>query len=105
MPSETVHPYRGPERRAHPLLTEEQLEHIAELAAEKALKKMKVDTQAIAKQAAVEAVDMVVDTGFRAVGKWTVENFLKMAGMVTLGIYMLGVARGWWSLPLGPGDK
>lgn len=91
--------YKGPNRRGSPDVSEAHIEYIADLAAKKALAQLNIDTKEIAKEAATQAVQMVIDQGFREVGKWTFQNFLKLVGMLVLGLYFLGVAKGWWTLP------
>jgi len=60
--------YTGPERRREPHLTEEQIEKIASLAADKAVKKM-------------------TDEAFKAVGKTVVEKLFWIAGVLVIGAF------------------
>lgn len=60
--------YHGPERRRESHLTEEQIEKIASLAADKAVKKM-------------------TDDAFKAVGKTVVEKLFWIVGVLTLGVF------------------
>ncbi len=60
--------YNGPERRRESHLTEEQIEKIASLAADKAVKKM-------------------TDDAFKAVGKTVVEKLFWIVGVLALGTF------------------
>jgi 3-methyladenine DNA glycosylase Tag len=60
--------YHGPERRRESHLTEEQIEKIASLAADKAVKKM-------------------TDDAFKAVGKTVVEKMFWIVGVLTVGLF------------------
>lgn len=69
--------YTGPERRGTPPagLTEEQINHIAERAADL-------------------AVQRVIDMGFKVVGKSVVEKFVWIVGALAVGGYMYLQSRG-----------
>ena len=61
-------PYTGPERREEPHLTEDQLEKIAEMAADRAVAK-------------------VTNGVYKAVGKTVIERFVWIVGALTVGAY------------------
>lgn len=61
--------YAGPDRRAPAELTEEQIECIAEKAAEKAIEKLTGDV-------------------YKAVGKSVIQKFIWLVGAVTIGGYL-----------------
>lgn len=60
--------YHGPERRRESHLTDDQIEKIASLAADKAVKKM-------------------TDDAFKAVGKTVVEKLFWIVGVLALGTF------------------
>jgi len=67
--------YTGPERRSMPL-SEEQLEAIAEKAADKAVAKIHAKF-------------------YQEVGKGVVNKFLTVVGLLTVGVYMWASSHGW----------
>jgi hypothetical protein len=62
------HRPRGPERRKESHLTDEQIEKIASLAADKAVKKM-------------------TDDAFKAVGQTVVQKLFWIVGVLTVGLF------------------
>lgn len=80
--------YSGPERRREIHLTSDQIDRIADRAAEKAAAKA-------AERAAEIAAQKVIENGYKAVGKNVVEKGLWIVGALALGF---GAARGWIKL-------
>jgi hypothetical protein len=66
--------YSGPERRSLPL-SEDQIESIAERAAERAIERLKAGA-------------------YQGIGQWAVGKFFWIAGLVSVAIY-------WWLLKNG----
>lgn len=68
--------YTGPERRKTPLLTEDQIEHIAERAAEKAVKQL-------------------TDTAYREIGRTVVQKLFYAVGVMAAAAYLYAQSKGW----------
>ena len=73
------------ERRKSVPLTDEQIEEIAEAAAEKAVQKM---TTEIAEAAAEKAVQKMTTDIYAAIGKGVTRKFLVLLGAVVVGLWL-----------------
>lgn len=65
-------------------LTEEQIEHIAGIAADKA-----------AEKSADLAVKKLTDDAYKAIGKGVVNKFLVIVGVLTAAAYLYAQQKGW----------
>jgi hypothetical protein len=68
--------YQGPERRKEVHITDAQIERIAAQAAEK-------------------AVQHVLDTGYRVVGRNVIEKGIWLVGAVSCGLFAYFASKGW----------
>lgn len=86
------------ERRRKVHLTEKQIDEITSAAARQAVGLMKKEIHEVASAAAKEAVEIMITEGYAAVGRNIVQKGFYVLGVVALGLFSLGVGKGWIKL-------
>lgn len=76
---ENTRGYTGPERRREVHISPNQIEKIAE-------------------KAAAKAVQQMIDTGYRAVGRNVVEKGMWVVGAISCGVFAYFASKGWIKL-------
>lgn len=80
------------ERRKYPVLSEAQIDAIAERAADK-LGNMLVD------RIAEKAVEKITAQAYQMVGKTVLDKLIWLTGVISIGLTLFAAGRGWIKMP------
>jgi len=89
--------YSGPDRRESEnrvVLTDAQIDDLAEKAAKKAMQKLTEQIDAIAEKAAEKAMEKLTDHVYRQVGKGVIGKLFWIVGVSAVGVYLFLKSKG-----------